>query len=117
MAHPEIRQKLETMLVLLKQERELTKAFRIEELQAVVAEKEALLENFKPQPEDVEGLEYLLKQVDDENRRNAYLLWSGLGVVRELMGFFHQSICSSVYNPMGQKQDIPQGGRLLSGKV
>lgn len=117
MARAEIKIKLETLLELLLKERALTKSLDVSGLQAVVASKEELLAEFDPQPEDVEGCEDLLKQIDHENRRNAYLLWSGLGVVRELMGFFSKSVCPSVYGHSGREVAVHQGGRLLSGKV
>jgi len=117
MACAETKLKLETLLELLLKERALTRDLDASGLQAVVASKEELLAEFNPQPEDVEGCEDLLKKIDHENRRNAYLLWSGLSVVRDLMGFFGKSVCPSVYGQSGQEIAVHQGGRLLSGRV
>ena len=113
----DLKTKLETLLDLLKQERERAKALDMPGLQSVVAAKEELLVDLNPQPGEIAGCEELLKQIDEENRRNAYLLWSGLKVVRELVGFFNKSIAPSVYNPGGYEVAVHQGGRLLSGKV
>lgn len=117
MATADLKLKLEELLDLLKQERERTKELDIPGLQSVVAAKEELLAELNLQPEDVEGCEPLLKQIDEENRRNAFLLWSGLKVVRELVGFFNKSVAPSVYTPYGCEVAVHQGGRLLSGKV
>ena len=117
MAHSDIKFKLETLLDLLQQEREMAQVLDMEGLQAVVAAKEELLSELQPQPEDVVGLEDLLKQIDQENRRNAFLLWTGLSWVRDLMGFFGKAAMPQVYGNSGQYRTLSQGGRLLSGKV
>ena len=109
--------KLETLLDLLLQEREMAKALDMSGLQTVVAAKEALLAELNPQPEEVEGLQDLLKQIDHENRRNAFLLWTGLNWVRDMMGFFGKAAMPQVYSGGGRSRTLVQGGRLLSGKV
>jgi len=117
MARSEIKLKLETLLDLLQQEREMAQALDMSGLQTVVEAKEALLVDLQPQPEEVVGLEDLLKQVDQENRRNAFLLWTGLNWVRDLMGFFGKAAMPQVYGDGGRSRTLEQGGRLLSGKV
>lgn len=121
MAHSDIKLRLETLLELLQQEREMAKALDMPGLQSVTAAKERLLVELQQQPqlqaEEVEGLEFLLKQIDQENRRNAFLLWSGLNWVRDLMGFFGKAAMPQVYGDNGQSRTLSQGGRLLSGKV
>ncbi len=117
MGHSEIKLKLETLLELLQQEREMAKSLDMAGLQEIVTAKEELLAGLQPQPEDVEGLEYLLKQVDQENRRNAFLLWTGLNMVRDMMGFFGKATMPQVYGDSGRSRSLSQGGRLLSGKV
>ncbi len=117
MARAEIKLKLETLLGLLQQEREMAQALDMSGLQTVVAAKEELLAELQPQPEDVVGLEDLLTQIDQENRRNAFLLWTGLNWVRDLMGFFGKVTMPQVYGGAGQSRTLEQGGRLLSGKV
>ena len=117
MANSEIKFKLETLLDLLQQERDMAQTLDMEGLQSVVAAKEELLVELQPQPEDVIGLEDLLQQIDQENRRNAFLLWTGLSWVRDLMGFFGKAAMPQIYGNSGQSQTLSQGGRLLSGKV
>ncbi|MFO7811831.1 MAG: hypothetical protein R6V21_02595 [Pelovirga sp.] len=117
MADPQVRQALERLLELLGQEREAAQRLDMEGLQAIVADKEALLKGLVIAPEQVDGMEDLLKQIDHENRRNAFLLWTGLNWVRDLMGFFGKAAMPQVYGGSGQSRTLHQGGRLLSGKV
>ncbi|SDZ75764.1 hypothetical protein SAMN05660420_00151 [Desulfuromusa kysingii] len=117
MTHAEIKHKLETLLDLLQQEREKAKVLDMPGLQKVVAAKEELLADLQLQPEDIVGFEDLLKQIEHENRRNAFLLWTGLNWVRDLMGFFGKAAMPQVYGGTGQSRTISQGGRILSGKV
>jgi len=117
MSQADVKHQLESLLDLLRQEREMAKTLDMEGLQAIVSEKEALLANLKPCQEDVEELQDLLRQVDHENRRNAFLLWTGLNWVRDMMGFFGKAAMPQVYGGAGQSQTLTQGGRLLSGKV
>ena len=117
MAATDLKAKLETLLELLLEEREKAKALDMVGLQEVVQAKEALLEGLNPQPEEVEGLQGLLQQIEHENRRNTFLLWTGLNWVREMMGFFGKAAMPQVYGGSGQSQVLAQGGRFLSGRV
>ncbi len=117
MADSAIQLKLETLLRLLRQEREAALSLDMAGLQDIVAAKEELLLGFNPQAEEIAGLEELLKQIDHENRRNAFLLWTGLNWVRDLMGFFGKAAQPQVYGGSGQSRSLNQPGRLLSGKV
>lgn len=112
-----VRERLEQLLDLLRQEREAAQKLDMTGLEAVVAAKQNLLAGLSLQPEDVTGMEDLLQQIDGENRRNAFLLWTGLNWVRNLMGFFGQSAMPQVYGGNGYSRTLTQGGRLLSGKV
>jgi len=117
MACLETKLKLEQLLDLLQQEREMAKALDMEGLGSIVSAKEELVSTLNPQAEDVIGLETLLKQIDYENRRNAFLLWTGLNWVRDMMGFFGKAAMPQVYGGRGQSRCLTEGGRLLSGKV
>lgn len=112
-----VRERLEQLLDLLRQEREAAQQLDTTSLETVVAAKQELLTGLSLQPEDVTGMEDLLKQIDSENRRNAFLLWTGLNWVRDLMGFFGKTSMPQVYGGNGYSRTLTQGGRLLSGKV
>ncbi len=117
MTRAETRSQLETLLELLQQERDRAQCLDMEGLRAVVAAKEAIIAELKPEPEEVAEFQDLLKRIDHENRRNAFLLWTGLNWVRDMMGFFGQAAMPQVYGGTGQARTVAQGGRLLSGKV
>ena len=95
----------------------MAKTLDMEGLQEVVRAKEELLSELKPQPHEVEGLQDILAQIDQENRRNAFLLWTGLNWVRDTMSFFGKATMPQIYGGSGQSRTLTQGGRLLSGKV
>ena len=114
----DVRTQLETLLDLLRQERECAMALDMQGLQAVVENKEALLAGLTLEREDVVGMEDLLRKIDNENRRNAFLLWTGLNWVRDLMGFFGKAaIAAGLWTERQFQDPDEQGGRLLSGKV
>ncbi len=113
----DVRTQLETLLDLLRQERECAMALDMQGLQKVVEKKEALLAGLSLEREDVAGMEDLLRKIDNENRRNAFLLWTGLNWVRDMMGFFGTAAMPRVYGHGGHSRVLAQGGRLLSGKV
>ncbi len=113
----DLKSRLEELLALLIEERERAMALDMAGLQKVVTAKEALLTDLNPQPEEVAGLEELLRQIDQENRRNAFLLWTGLNWVRDLMGFMGKAAMPQVYGGGGQSRALTEGGRLLSGTV
>lgn len=117
MANSDLKATLETLLELVLEEREAAKALDMTRLQQAVQAKEALLALLNPQPEEVAGMEDLLRTIDQENRRNAFLLWTGLNMVRNLMGFFGKAAMPEVYGGGGQSRALTQGGRLLSGRV
>lgn len=117
MANPEVKARLERLLELLQEERRHTLALDMPSLQEATAEKDALVDGLRLQPEDAQGLEGLLRQIDEENRRNAFLLWTGLRWVRDLMSFFGKAEMPEIYGGAGQSRALTRGGRLLSGKV
>ena len=117
MSRSETKAQLEQLLTLLQEEREHAKSLDMTALQQVVERKDALVGRMNIQPEDVDGLGDLLRKVDEENRRNAFLLWTGLNWVRDLMSFMGKAEMPQIYGGSGQSRALTQGGRLLSGKV
>jgi flagellar biosynthesis/type III secretory pathway chaperone len=117
MSRSDVKAQLEQLLELLQQERNCARELDMAGLQQIVAAKSVLVESMKFTPEEVVGLEDLLRQVDQENRRNAFLLWTGLSWVRDMMGFFGKAAMPQTYGKSGQSRTLTEGGRLLSGKV
>ena len=117
MVTPEVKAKFEQLHQILLEERECAKSLDIEGLQLVVNRKQALLVELKFLAQDASGMEDLLKQIDHENRRNAYLLLNSLAWVRETMRFFGQSTSAQAYGGAGQSIRSRQEGHLVIGRV
>ncbi len=92
-------------------------ALDMPKLQDVVARKDELLKELELQPGNVDGCQELLRQIEQENRRNAFLLWTGLNWVRDMMGFFGKAAMPQVYGGSGRSRTLTEGGRLLSGRI
>ncbi len=113
----ELEKKLQLMLDLVLRERECAKALDTVGLAAVTQEKEALSQEIEAL--DASGFDNLelARRVREENRRNAYLFWVGLNLVRETMGFFEQQVPASAYSASGTVAQAQQGGKLLTGRI
>ncbi|RME36810.1 MAG: hypothetical protein D6794_07945 [Deltaproteobacteria bacterium] len=59
----------------------------------------------------------LAQTIRDENRRNAYLFWSSLRWVRDILNFYSRQVTEPAYDPAGQAVAREAGGKLISGKV
>ncbi len=117
MENTEMKAAYEQLHKLLIEERQAAIALDMEALRQSTQAKKELLSNLETYPNNTDGLRDLLLEIDKENRRNAYLLWTGLGWVRSMMGFFGQSTSSSGYGQNGQICANQQEGHLVSGKV
>lgn len=115
----ELKQKILQLLEILRQERELAKSLDLQGLEALTAEKGRLLASLEllEANEGDEELKALARTVREENRRNAYLYWSALGWVRDMMAFFGQRSVPVGYSSGGSTVTGRFGGRLLSGRV
>jgi flagellar biosynthesis/type III secretory pathway chaperone len=112
-----VQEKLNSLLDLLRQERRAAIALNMQEFERLTTCKQQLMDGFDPQPNEVKGVEDLLRQIDQENRRNAYLIWAGLGWVRQTMQFFGQSSVAQTYGDAGESLHSRQEVHLLTGKV
>ncbi|MDO3378048.1 flagellar protein FlgN [Geoalkalibacter halelectricus] len=121
MAACEIDAGLRRLLELIMQERAAARGLDMRTLEAVASEKQALIELL--QGLDAEALETdedlsaLARQVREENRRNAYLFWTGLNLVRDTMAFFERQVPPPGYGAAGLMTQSRPGGRLLSGRI
>lgn len=102
---------------LILQERDCAKRLDMDGLNRASEEKSLLLTLLPPMAELTAEQQRLAHLIRQENRRNAYLFWSGLSLVRETMGFFNQQAAAPSYGPGGGTLRASGGGRLLSGKV
>ncbi len=108
---------LERLHQLILQERDCAKRLDMDGMQQLLEEKQALVA-FLSQATDLDDdLKDLAAEIQKENRRNAYLIWSALGWVREHMEFFNRQVSQPSYSAAGASVNASGGGRLLSGKV
>jgi len=102
---------------LILEERECAKRLDTDGLTRCAEEKGRLLALVPAEAPLAPELKGLAEAIRRENRRNAYLFWSGLGWVREIMGFFNQQAATPGYGRQGGALRYGAGGRLLNGKV
>ncbi|PLX84470.1 MAG: flagellar protein FlgN [Desulfuromonas sp.] len=102
---------------LILRERECAKALDLEQMSAATRQKEDLVRCLPSAAEADEKIHSLAAVVREENRRNAYLLWSALNWVRETMQFFGQQGTSPGYGTGGGEARAAAAGRLLSGRA
>lgn len=112
-------EKLGRLYDLILQEREAAKGLDMVRLAEVVQQKEVVARDLAAGSIDQEDEEVreLADRIRRENRRNAYLFWSGLNFVRETMDFFGRQAPPAVYDAWGGAVQSPGGGRLLSGRI
>ena len=119
MPDTDLKQRLQSLLQLILQEREQAKGLDMVSLQQSAEAKQQLLQsigsriNEQSDPE----VQQLANQVRDENRRNAYLFYLTLGWVREQMTFFGQRTAPTSYGSSAAQISQQRGGRLLSGRI
>ncbi|OGQ93949.1 MAG: hypothetical protein A2521_04240 [Deltaproteobacteria bacterium RIFOXYD12_FULL_57_12] len=117
MAAPSTHAQLTQLHSIILKERECARALDIGELQTVMQEKEELLRAMGPLRNLPARDLSLAREIQAENRRNAYLFWSALNWIRETMEFFGRQITPAVYSQTGGVVKTHAGGRLLSGKI
>lgn len=119
MPDTDLKQRLESLLQLILDEREQAKRLDMASLQKSAEEKQRLLQSIGSGISDQgdPGLQQLADQVREENRRNAYLFYMTLGWVREQMTFFGQRTAPTSYGSSAAQISQQRGGRLLSGRI
>ncbi|TYP00181.1 hypothetical protein EDC39_101342 [Geothermobacter ehrlichii] len=113
------REKMEQLHGLILEERQCAIDLDTDELVRLAEAKNRLLAELREldlgsqDPEE----QALAETIREENRRNAYLFWSSLNWVRDMLNFYSRQMTEPAYNPAGQRVEITGGGKLLSGKV
>ncbi len=116
---PDLSSQLNALYTLIVRERECARELRLDELEDVVSDKEALLQQLQGLDDITLTAEQqeLADKIRFENRCNAYLLWSALNWIRESMAFFGRKSAPDSYNTSGTTVSGTSGGRLLSGRI
>lgn len=119
MADADLKQRLESLLQLILQERDQAKRLDMASLQQSAEEKQRLLQSIGSRIDDQSDpeVQQLATTVREENRRNAYLFWLTLGWVREQMTFIGQRSAPATYGAGADQVSQQRGGRLLSGRI
>lgn len=117
MTRETVREKLLRLKNTIIAEREFAKQLDLQGMFAIMEEKEALIQILDQidslHPEDRK----IAKEIQDENRRNAYLFRSTLNWIQETMEFFGKKSTPATYGQYGNTHSAPVNGRLLSGHI
>lgn len=113
----EYEQKMQQLLELILRERECTRSLDLVGLQAASSAKEQLVRELSGLDSSDFHNPGLAEQVREENRRNAYLYWAGLSLVRDTMSFFGRQVPPPAYGAFGGMVQSRQGTNLLSGRI
>lgn len=108
---------LEGLLELILAERDAARRLDVDALSRVTAQKEACIQELATVDELDEPCRELAEKVRVENRRNAYLFWTGLHLVRDTVAFFHKQAAVPAYGATGVLNPTRCGASLLSGRV
>lgn len=109
--------KLQELLELILRERDCVRALDMDGLQAATGAKEQLVRELSGLDSTGFHNPRLAEQVREENRRNAYLYWAGLSLVRDTMSFFGRQVPPPAYGAFGGMVQGRQGTNLLSGRI
>jgi len=101
----------------IRDEREHAKALDIAAMMADVKRKEALVRALNSlhtlHPDD----QQFAREIQRENRRNAYLFRATLNWIQDTMEFFGRKTVPVTYSQRGLSQNTIINGRLLSGRI
>jgi flagellar biosynthesis/type III secretory pathway chaperone len=101
----------------IRDEREHAKALDLTAMMADIKRKEALIRALNAvhtlHPDDRK----FARDVQEENRRNAYLFRATLNWIQDTMEFFGRKTVPVTYSQYGLSQNTTINGRLLSGRI
>lgn len=113
----EYEQKMEELLQLILRERDCARNLDMSGLNQIATAKDALVRELATFDGSSLVSSELAEQVREENRRNAYLFWAGLGLVRDTMEFFGRQVPPPAYGAFGGMVQSRSGTSLLSGRI
>ena len=101
----------------IRAEREHAKALDLDAMMADIKRKEAIIRSLSSvnqlHPDD----RHYAKEIQEENRRNAYLFRTTLSWIQDTMEFFGRKTVPVTYSQHGTSQNSTVNGRLLSGRI
>lgn len=112
-----VRTLLEQLRNTIRDEREHAKSLDITAMMADVKRKEVLIRALNGistlHPDD----QQFAREIQQENRRNAYLFRATLNWIQDTMEFFGRKTVPVTYSQRGLSQNTTINGRLLSGRI
>jgi flagellar biosynthesis/type III secretory pathway chaperone len=112
-----VRELLVQLRETIEAEREHAKALDLPAMMADVRRKDTLIQLLNSVTElHPEDREYA-REIQHENRRNAFLFRATLNWIQETMEFFGRKSVPVTYNPYGRSHNTAINGRLISGSV
>lgn len=112
-----VRTLLEQLRTTICDEREHAKSLDIAAMMADVKRKEVLIRALNGistlHPDD----QQFAREIQQENRRNAYLFRATLNWIQDTMEFFGRKTVPVTYSQRGLSQNTTINGRLLSGRI
>jgi hypothetical protein len=101
----------------IRDEREHAKALDMLAMMADVKRKEVLLRALNAVQELHPDDRHFAKEIQQENRRNAFLFRETLHWIQDTMEFFGRKTVPITYSQYGRSQNNTINGRLLSGRI
>ncbi len=117
MTRENVRELLVQLREVIRSEREYAKKLNMQAMQEAMQLKEELIQALAPiqqlHPED----ELLAREIQEENRRNAFLFRATLNWIQDTMEFFGRKTVPTTYSQSGINSNNNINGRLLSGRI
>lgn len=115
------REKVQELLTQLRdtilREREHARQVDLQAMAADIQEKETLIQLLSYVGELHPDDRILAREIQTENRRNAFLFKSTLNWIQDTMEFFGRKAVPTTYGYSGKAINTNVNGRLLSGKI
>lgn len=112
-----VRELLMQLRETIQTEREQAKALDMPAMMATVRRKETLIQLLHSVQELHPDEQQFAREIQHENRRNAFLFRATLNWIQETMEFFGRKSVPVTYTPYGVSRSTAVNGRLLSGTV
>ena len=114
----DLQHKLNQLEQMIQRERESARDLKVDELQAIQDEKGVLLAELQAHAETcTDELKTVARRLQKENRRNAQLLWTTLGFLRQSMSNCSQQLMPVLYGKQGNRIQSAAIGVLHRGKI
>jgi flagellar biosynthesis/type III secretory pathway chaperone len=112
-----VRTLLEQLRATIQDEREHAKSLDLAAMMADVKRKDSIIRALNAVEQLHPDDRQVAREIQQENRRNAYLFRATLNWIQDTMEFFGRKTVPVTYSQRGLSQNTTINGRLLSGKI